>query len=282
MRARAPKSLITQRFENVGKYLDYVQGETDMPMRQRESRKAASSWSGGTDWDETVRLAIHGWPEGIQKVERFTNKLNVVLSGMIKVPEVMYGVEGMAVDIGTYQRGEPEFMMYVQDSAIRIDARPPKIVRIVINTCVSASNSPEVLIMRGASVAALALMLERHNVRAEIDLVSANRAGPGMETWVRIKNAEEMLNLPNLVFLLAHPSSFRKLMFSCWERQPAEVRYAFNIPGGYGYVGEVHDRKDRGDIYIGGSESWRGWSEDETLAWIIEELGKQGIEVRYD
>lgn len=281
-------SKIVQKFNTVGEYLDYVKGPSDMLYGRRASRKDSTrgfgylDWYGGVDWDGALYLAEHGWREGIEQVEKFTNKLNTVLSGWIKQPEIRYADEGLTLDIGKLQAGEPEFMMNIVDSAIRLNARPPRIVRIVMNTCLSGSNGPDVLILRGAAVAALALMLEKHGVRAEIDLTAANRAGPGMETWVKIKKPEEALNMPYLVFLLAHPSSFRRLMFSCWERQPREVRNQFNIPGGYGYVGEVADANDRGDIYIPGLETPVGKSEAATLKWIQAQLQEQGIEVEHD
>ena len=271
--------MIVQRFGSVGNYLNYCESPVESSLR-RTSQVPPDRWSGLVDWPETVRLAEHGWDEGIEQVERFTAKLVDTVSGQI--PEMIPRwdeVEGDFFDVDRYLADDPECMVSIVDSGIRYDANPPRIVRLVANICVSGAIDPQTLIMRGAAMCALAQVLERHGTRVEIEMVAANRAGEGLETIVTLKQSGESLHMPNVVFHLAHPASLRKMVFSCWEHLSDPIRTRFNfIDGrGYRYVGES---QDRGDIYLPGLESRWAYSEESTVKWIEQELKKQGIEVK--
>lgn len=275
---------VYQRFTNVTDYLEYVQSPCKMVGERASHRELTydhwgdDDWYGRVNWDEALKLAYDGWDEGVEKVERFTESLSTIISGRIPLPEIAYGYEGVDIDYGRWHLGLPDHAVSIVDSSVLVESTSPKIVRIVINTCVSASQDADTLIMRGSAMAALALLLERHGKRVEVDVNGSNVAGPGLETWIRVKEADYPLNLANLVFLLAHPSSFRRLMFSAWEHLPQQIRESMRITphGGYGRVGETNDR---GDIYLAGLESYWASSEAATLKWITEQLREQGVEV---
>lgn len=276
------RDTLFQRFSSVGEYMDTVTAPIPNDTLGRASQRGADSWSGGTSFDETVYLAEHGWMEGVEQVEKFTNRLNTTLSGLISLPELKYGVEGEFPDISLAMTGNPEFMVSIVDSSIKVDANPAKIIRIVVDTRVSAAVSTTAMILRGAAIAALTTMLERHRFRVEVEIASCiSSGGRQLETLVTLKRPEESMHLPNLVFHLAHPAAFRKLMFSSWEHLDNVDRRQFGISeyGGYGMGGSP---TDEGDICLHGRHTGVGDSDAATLAWITAQLEAQGIEVSHD
>lgn len=133
-------------------------------------------------------------------------------------------------------------------------------------------------------MAALVIMLERHGIRAEIDLCAVSGswgAGGTTETWVRVKESDEPLHLNNLIFHLAHPASLRRLVFSAWEHLDDARRQASGFIDGRGY-GSPKQTEDQGDIYLGRISSASDWGEQRAVAWIIGQLEAQGIELSHD
>lgn len=272
-----------QKFDSAAEFVAFATSPIESGL-SRSSQHATRRGFNLESWDATVKHAANGWSDGRKDVERLSARLESLLSGMIPVMTVNYDVTGDWLDVGRFMTGEPEVFGTLVDSGMRVDATTPKLVRIVANVCVSGSQSPESLRMRGAAVVAMADMLERHGIRCQIDLVAANggydRNGESsVITWARVKEFGDSMQLDSLAFILAHPDSFRRLMFSAWEHLPDDVRTANGMygDGGYGRVVEVDEGDERGDIYLDGFESAFSWGEKAVIAWIRKRLESQGI-----
>lgn len=95
------------------------------------------------------------------------------------------------------------------------------------------------------------------------------------EMTATVKRAEDALELEQLVFALAHPSTLRRLMFSVWESDAAHMS---DVGQNYGSVSELNN-PERFDVYIAGSKYGDPqWSNtDETIAWIKAQLKLQNV-----
>lgn len=283
--------MITQQFIDVTDYLDYCESPVDADTEYlgRTSQENRRSWGGEDTFERVLELGRKGWPEGLAKVHQFTTSLKSTLDGMIPVKEIEYRSRPAgSLAMGRFLTGQPNIWLRTKDSAMTRESSTAKIVRIVMNTCVSGAMADKTLYLRGAAVAALVYALEKHRYRCVVDLVAANAGGSGfswgrglpptIETWVRIKESYQSLQLDKLIFILGHPGSFRKLMFSCWEHLPLDVRkkVGIRLNGGYGLVTEA---TDKGDIYLPGLETGIGQTEEECIKWITEQLEAQGIVV---
>lgn len=273
---------IVQRFHSVGEYMDYVSSDCGWagPISHTSGN---DHWYGDASWDQAIKLAEHGWEEGVELIEKFTANIVDIISGEIPEPRVKYHPsKGRRFSLDRYLQGDPRVMVQIVDASIRREATPPRIVRVVANLAVSGSQDSKVLQMRGAAVAALVQVLEQHGTRVEIDLCAGNNlnynGGKRIETWVRLKEAGQVLHMPNLAFHLSHASSFRRLVFSAWEHLNESVRREWRIMpmGGYGYPSEV---QDTGDIYLPKILSGGNYGEEGAVKWIEQELKKQGLEV---
>lgn len=234
-------------------------------------------WDFGVGYDGAVNLAKYGWPEGREAVNKFSGRLTAAVSGMIKLPEIRYDVVGDYLDWDRLNQGDPECFYSIVDSAFEIEASPAKIVRIVVNVFASYSISAESLKLKGAACVALCDILERHNIRCQIDMVCSVQGG---EFYVGIKQPEWPINIDAVAYYFAHPSCFRRLFFALFERvEDSKVSHEI---GAFSFYGYKKIAEDQGDLYIDGLESRIGLSEEKAIAWIIEQLEKQGIEVEHE
>ena len=61
--------------------------------------------------DEALRVAIDGWPEGLDKARKLATPLFEKVSHLIERVEPAFDIEGGALDIGRYHDGDPEMFM---------------------------------------------------------------------------------------------------------------------------------------------------------------------------
>jgi hypothetical protein len=104
---------------------------------------------------------------------------------------------------------------------------------------------------KGAMVLALVDKLEAAGIRVQLDVMLICSAIGRNDTWhisVAAKGANERLQIDSLAFLLAHPSSFRRVMFSYMETHAEALRFGAGGFGGYGYPS---DYKPEGyDLFV--------------------------------
>lgn len=268
---------IQQKFPSTTQYLDYTFGPCEIPEIQRMSRRNRGHGTFGQDWKAAKKMAeTGGWKEGIEFVEKLSARVKKILVGSIPLPEVQYDVTGENIDMGKFVAGEPEEWMTMVDSAINVDAKPPKIVHIV--TTIDIAQSAEAFLMRGAAICALTQVLELHGIRVQVDAhIGSNDV---VDTWVRVKDASSPVNLENMVFFTAHPSMFWILSYACWEQLPEDWRRRAGWIGtkSMGWISEPVD-EERGDVYVSAINSRFMASERSILEFITGELKRFGIEI---
>lgn len=273
---------IRQDFDTWGAFVDFArQRTTEVHETRCWSRNPGHSdplWSGTRTWDAALQLAVDGWPEGERHIAPLTLDLFDRLATLIERPYYVFDVEGQDFDVARVVEGEPE--CWQQERTVVTEGTGRKVVRLVADGFVSAGIDRAVIIARGAAICALAQLLEYAGHGAQIDLCYAGSGhGRGLiETCVRVKDADQPLDLPRAAFALAHPSSFRRIGFSVMEALPAWARRYFGIPAFY--TSPAYP-EDKGDVFIQRAGLYDGqWSSPEAArAWIIEQLKAQGVAV---
>lgn len=246
--------------------------------RIRSSRGYATTWSGGLDWKDSKKLALTGWQEGLNEVDKFQARVNELITSKIVRYKPVYAVAGNHIDIGNYLSNDPEcFITKEYDE----NNQKGKIITIVCSISFSAGISPEIIIQRGAMICALIDAIEYAGYRVEVvcneassnslwDRDGNNKEVGWFEIDVTIKKANQPLNRIELAFCLAHPAMLRKLMFSV-----AEIEGWSDYTTNYGYPAKA---TNKGDIYI--EEVFTGVvSDNKAIHWIVTELQKLGITI---
>lgn len=245
------------------------------PMGYFSSRKPADRFfHAGATWEDTLKLAINGWPEGVEQIRKYTEVLEQKLGSSLKIDEYFYDVTGQDFDLDRVLIGEPE--AWLNTEQVEVQAPALHNLKLVFNFSTSAGVDSEYIQRRGAAIVALISLLQktRRSVEVVAGAKSMNRqTGQFFSMNVTIKKAGDSLDLDKLAFALIHPCFQRRLYFgvqeAAWEQ----------LPVGYG---KIIDLEDKGDIYIGGmnSSTHEFKSNESTEQWILEELKKQGVELK--
>jgi hypothetical protein len=266
------------RYESFSEFMDHVES----PVTNGESRNdGRAEWFGTPNFAAAMTLAREGWPEGLERIQKLTARLEHVTGSMVHKPEVQWDVAGDFADAGLFTTGVPECMGSFVESE-QVTAGSGKIVRILMNLSASCCVDVETIMRRGAAACALADALETAGRSVEIIMSAATNYGWNVETYVPVKAAGEALEMDRMAFLLAHPSSFRRLIFSAWEHEPEHIRKAneYRTGGSYGYPGSTKD--ELANIVIPEADAREHRSDEAILKWIGEQLRAQGCEMEGD
>jgi hypothetical protein len=217
--------------DNFEEYLELAIKGEGIGRANGESNRASrhtgmQDWYGTSNWKETLVLVEKGWPEGRNRIGDIVSNIEAK-DREIEKPTCVYDLEGDFVDVARFVQDEEKCMIKWSKRKIK-----RRVAKIYADIGGSAGVSAEALIWRGSCVLALIDKLEASGVRVELDM------GRGMDSsWVeviRVKEAAEPLYLDTLGFHLAHPSGFRRVLFSFEENQPEGQNHGCYQGHGYG------------------------------------------------
>jgi len=198
-------------------------------------------WSGfrsGAELQERIRSGISD-PAFISKVQRCKGELSREIA---KLREVKRDVTGGNVVVPLYVQGIPECMTRVVTRKVK-----SKVIRMVLDPAVYCRISGEDLKSTATAVAIAIASLERSGFRVEVNImttvVTGSRTGPRvLSCMMPMKRAEEALNIPKLLFMVANPSYFRGLVFNWLTTNP---RFPRNPGLGYSLSTELGSKGAR-------------------------------------
>jgi len=277
------------KFEHWGEFLNFAINRTErinydnyyhQQAQSRATGREAEKFAETKTFEEAVKLATEGWQEGLDKAKNFTASLYNRLSQVIEKPEVLFDVTGNDYDIALVNQGVPECWMYTETHEEE-GSGGKKFIHIVFNVSASGGVSSGVLINRGAAVAALVDLFEAAGRAVILDIVDTSgfhkqKKRYIYEAHIRVKNADQPLDLGRVIFGMAHPSMLRRLMFSVQEG----IKEVMPFTPGYGSVEEIEEH-EQGDIYLAGAMWGQSqWDTPESAkAWILKQLTEQGVPI---
>ena len=268
-------------FDNWYDYVAFAEnGETGMDLTERESRLSGNDrWYGGATFEETMELARNGWQAGTDQLNNHIKSFeNTLPSQRVRLETVMDITGPGVLDFGRWATGHPEAWMIQQETEVH-DPHAGNIIRIVYNISASSGVSTREMMDKGATIVGFIDLLERAGKRVELDLVAGIKARNGrtsVRTQVRVKEANTPVDIERIAFAIAHPASFRRIVFSLLEMAPALARKDCGIYLFKGY-GMPEDWEVADAFYIPASAIARLASEAGRIAWVKEQLAAQGV-----
>jgi hypothetical protein len=192
---------------------------------QKSSRdKRGYEWTLGASYEDALKLASDGWPEGVRKLSALAA---TVPNGVEWFQE--HDVAGHYPDVPRALAGDP-FNMITRGKA----HKPKPSMTLVVSYGANCDISGEAMWNYGAAVVALVDRLESRHVRCEVlsvwntELRGRKRRRGSMA--VTLKRAEEVLDLSALAFGLAHPAMLRRIGLALLERSPADQEdYGYGV-----------------------------------------------------
>lgn len=242
-------------------------------MDSRASHNNPKSFTQTKTFDEAVQLLRGGWTDGLRKIAELSEKVTAAIGAPAPEMQMVPDVQGGAVDMGAYLAGEPESMTTWFE-----EPGNNKIVHFAINMSASAGVGANSLLARGAVIAATIDALESAGNRCVVDVMNSVSHNWRFTTIVRIKDAQDPLDMERLAFAVAHPSMLRRLTFGHYENETAEARGNIGQTFGYGMPMGIPEQF-RGDVNIEKMLGDEPWPIQRAVSTAIAWMKQAGIEL---
>ncbi len=187
--------------------------------------ESEGGWSGTKDFNEACNLFVNGWDK---KTLELKQKLDIEEH---KEQQMTYkniqSVQGYHPIVPLYLMGVPNNMVTKKMIPLK-----RKVITIDKTIAYAYSISAEQIMEEAVKAVRIINRLERQNYRVNLNLVGVSeRNGVGIGFKIKLKSANESLNISKLTFPLIHPSMLRRLFLRFVEVNPHTVR---GFTSGYG------------------------------------------------
>lgn len=232
----------TVEYKSLTEFYDYITNtEYNSTFKDEDKSSITGSYvfTHTNSFEEAVDLFKFGWPDISDKL---TNRLKTIEGTMEKEYELknIFDVQGYQAVVPLYINGVPTNMISRKPTKVR-----QKIITINKDISYSARVSTSEIIESSTKAMAIIKKLESQGYRCNFNIILGVKKTTfgSCESYtvkVRIKSANERLNISKLAFPLVHPSMLRRLFFRFIEVYPT-VSSSFVL--GYGYPQQINELK---------------------------------------
>lgn len=203
-------TIYIEEYNSISEFVQTINSrQQNSNMKSQASETGAYSFSGTHDYKEAEDLLLHGWTEESEKL----NEMLKLKSLNKKYIKNTYDVSGFQCSVPRYLQGIPTNMINQ-----KVTTKKQKIITITKNVSYSASVKKEVIEAESIKVLQLVNNLEKQGYRVVLNVVCiVIRENVAICNKVRIKNANERLNLSKVSFPMVHPSYLRRIIFKWIE-----------------------------------------------------------------
>lgn len=280
----APKgSAITRTWSSLSEFTEWCD---NVPVNREGACGSAGSSTASSprrdeftltkSWEEAVTLAHSGtWSEPIATVSEVVSGVKAKLGEAVRkrVPEKRNSMVGGQTNVGRFVAGHPDCMRRV---AVKPGKGRSPVVRMIFNMSVSAGIDTPDMIIRGAAITALVEIVQRAGWQVQVI------AGSGLsynydrkanvEYLVTVKEAGTYMAPADLMFAIAHPSMFRRLIFGAMEREATEIQHKFGFC--YGYPGKLSDetKSEFAEVVVDASMLYGKDKTDDVIGWVLRQV----------
>jgi hypothetical protein len=229
------------------------------------------SWDAGLGLDGALAMAENGWDALRPTISKLSDSITDDLKEMLMDTfRSTYDVCGQTVDIGRYMSGEPENMVTllpVKESSVG------RVVTVLVNGAFNCGVNAVDIQRRGVAICALVecLNLMQHETEIWSEMTISNK-GDDITILIKLKGAGDPLDVPELMFAIAHPACLRRVMFRFMET--LSIREIRDYGHGYGHPKNLTCSKRVGaDIEL--DQLYGGF--DDAEHWVRKQLTQFGL-----
>lgn len=179
------------------------------------SVSGSEEFTGTHSYEQAVEMFKNGWES---KAEELTKKLKVIQNQVIdaQVQKVLFDVVGFQASVPRYLQGIPTNMVNKKLVPIK-----QKIVTINKDISYNCGVTTEQIVEASIQTLQLVKRIEAQGIRVNLNLIWGVKASGSNEiVKIRLKSANERVNISKLAFPLVHPSMLRRLCFRYLEVAP--------------------------------------------------------------
>ncbi len=208
-----------QKFDSMMDYINAarIKGTDGIKSVSSEINAHRDEFTATKTMDEALNLAEFGWKEGLEQIEK---ALDEISAEPYQEPAPVFDVQGEAFNLDAVLQGQPENMMFFMNQ----DSNKPRVISMAFNFSHGCSVPAEEIMKRGAAIASSVNDIESAGIRVELFAYKVtikgrrNRGFFRTKALIKIKDADQPLELERLCFAAAHPSMLRRLWFRLAEQ----------------------------------------------------------------
>lgn len=163
----------------------------------------------GASMADAIAMARLGWPEGAEQARKLHAGIMAALPERKRL--AAYSVAGAVPHVARAIAGNPMSMRRIV--AKETNQRP--IITLVCSIAVNWGYPPQAMLCHAAAMAAVVDFLEDAGFRCEVLMVArTSNSRLAAEIAIKLKAAEQPLNLSVMAYGLGHPAIWRRLIFA--------------------------------------------------------------------
>ena len=197
-----------EEYNSISEFVQTINSRPQNPkITSNISESGEYSFTGTHDYNEAENLLLHGWVEESEKLNEML-KLKAIKEKSVKNT---YDVAGFQCSVPRYLQGIPTNMINQ-----KVVTKKQKVITITKNISYSAYVSKETIEQESVKVLQLVNNLEKQGYRVILNVTLISKSKKEniiICNKVRIKNANERLNLSKVSFPMVHSSYLRRIMF---------------------------------------------------------------------
>lgn len=246
---------IHKEYKSISEFLKYLEGTPTNPGLQHSfllSKKTTDiSWYKTSNYEEAIKLLTGGWDEMAKQIE---GKLQLSKKDFaVKTTRrSTYDVVGGNVSVPRLLQGVPTSMINQ-----KIVAQKQKVITIVKHIGYLVDVSANEVIENSIKALQIVERIEASGIRVNLDVISpVDMHGQILTCRVRVKSANERLNISKVAFPMVHPSMLRRMIFRWREVESGLTKSSINSMRNGMYGCSIYDRNTvksflkKGEYYL--------------------------------
>lgn len=221
---------VIENFDNYGEFLNTIRTRgvnSVFQGRERASETGSSSFTGSNSFSFADDLAVNGYPEGLENMQRLKKSELKSYSGNSSKVQPSLETHGFAPHVPNAILGLPKSMISRKQKPIK-----DKVISILYHVGAVCSMSQCDLAKAGKNVLDICRNLELEGYRVAIHAMWRTYEREVATTTIKIKDWRQQPNWLKLAYPMSHPSFLRRHCFRWLESMP-ELQDA-RFPSGYG------------------------------------------------
>ncbi len=239
--------IIMKQFDSLGSLRDFLDSHKEnkvfagKSISSKEKSADRYEFTGTYSYEEAMELFIHGW-HAESKV--LTEKLSAMKIDKDYKEKMSYDVVGFQASVPRYLQGIPTNMVNKKKVV-----QKQKIITITKNCSYLSGVSKEAIQKSNILALHLVRTLEAKGYKVNLNYLNITAGEKqAIITKIKLKAANERLNISKLAFPLAHPSMMRRIMFRYREVLPELTDMEFAWSYGSSLVGEQAFRENKRQV----------------------------------
>lgn len=218
-------------FTSLNEFVNYISNTPFNSVFEHNSHKSSikgdKQFTGTKNYNEATDLLTNGWDTMAKTLVKKIN-VNKLNTSNETIKRVMFDVVGFQASVPRYLQGIPTNMVNK-----KIIPAKQKVITLNKDISYNANITTEQIIEASTQTLELIKKIESQGIRVNLNLIWGSEAGTtAIACKIRLKSANERINISKLAFPLVHPSMLRRLIFRYIEVNPNVTKH---FSYGYGH-----------------------------------------------